>query len=308
MDEDRSILIIANPVSGRGKHARMAELVATILKEDGVNVRMQFTTHPGHAESIARESIALEMCDQSDNPTCIAACGGDGTIQEVAHVLATQKEKLGDACPALGLIPSGRCNDFARAMGISTDPVAIAKILTGGKAKSIDLGKVNDRFFCTVATVGIDAEITSYVDHMRVPLTGTMAYLYGAMCVLATYKPRALKISGDFGCFDHPVFLASSANTSSYGGAIPIAPQADCTDGMLDLCLIDYVSKFRALQLIPKILKGQHIQQPGVRFVRTSRIEVDAPTPLELWADGERMGHTPAVIEAVPAAIQVLVG
>lgn len=302
MDEHRSILIIANPISGRGKHQRMAEQVATILKEDGMNVRMRFTSYPGHAEAIAQET-----CEQSNRPTCIAVCGGDGTIQDVAHVLATRKESLGDACPALGLIPSGRCNDFARALDISIDPVAIAKILAVGEARPIDLGKVNDRFFCTVATVGIDAEISSYVDHMNMPLTGTIAYLYGAMCVMRTYKPRALKISGDFGCFDHPVFLASSANTSSYGGAVPIAPEADFTDGMLDLCVIDYVSKFRALKLIPKILKGKHIHQPGVRFVRTKRIEVDAPTPLELWADGERMGSTPAVIEAMPAAIRVLV-
>lgn len=302
MSDARTILIIANPVSGRRKHQHMAEMVAAILKEKDIAVKIVFTAHRGHAKQITEE-----VCSQATKPDCVAACGGDGTIQEVAGALAINKSTLGDDCPALGLIPSGRCNDFARALGIAADPIVIADILADGKEKAVDLGKINDRYFCTVATVGIDAEITSYVDRMHMPLTGTIAYLYGAICVLARYKPRALKISGDFGRFDHPVFLASSANTSSYGGAIHIAPNADCTDGKLDLCVIDFMSKFQALKIVPKVLKGQHIGHPNVHFVRTTRVEVNAPQPLELWADGELMGHTPAVIEVVPEAVRVVV-
>lgn len=302
MSDARTILIIANPASGRSKHRRMADIVATILKEKGIAANIVFTSHRGHAQQITEDA-----CSQSTRPNCVAACGGDGTVQEVARALAKNKSTLGDNCPALGLIPSGRCNDFARALGITADPIRIADILACGNEKAVDLGKINDRYFCTVATVGIDAEITRYVDRMRMPLTGTIAYLYGAMCVLARYKPRALQISGDFGRFDHPVFLASSANTSSYGGAIPIAPNADCTDGMLDLCVIDYMSKFQALKIIPKVIRGQHIGHPNVRFVRTSRVEVESPEPLELWADGELMGQTPAVIEVVPKAVRVVI-
>ena len=171
----------------------------------------------------------------------------------------------------------------------------------------MDLGRVNGRHFCTVATAGIDAEISQFVDQMRMPLTGTLAYLYGALRVLARYRPRRLRIEGDFGIIDRPVFLASSANTSSYGGAVPIAPSASACDGQLDLCVIEFMSKLRALRMVPRVLRGAHVRHPGVQFVRTRRLTIQSADPLELWADGELVGSTPATIEVVPGAIHVVV-
>jgi YegS/Rv2252/BmrU family lipid kinase len=206
----------------------------------------------------------------------------------------------------MGLAPAGRCNDFARALGILAKPEAIVDTLVNGQPGPVDLGKVNKRYFCTVATVGIDAEVTSFVDSMKMPLAGTMAYLYGALRVLARYQPRSLRITGDFGVIEQPVFIASSANTSSYGGAIPIAPDAVPTDGQLDLCVIRHVSRLRAFTLVPTVLAGRHGSLPETRFIRTRRVQIDADKPLELWADGELMACTPAMIEVASGAVQVI--
>lgn len=298
-----TILIVANPTAGRGRGLRTANVVVADLRARGLDVVIRHTAQRGDAERIAHEACA----DERGRPDCVVACGGDGTAQEVANALASIRSSLGDGCPVMGLAPAGRCNDFARALGISAEPKAVAEVLACGVASAIDLGRVNDRYFCTVATVGVDAEVTSYVDSMRVPLTGTIAYLYGALCVLARYRPRNLRIAGDFGVIERPLFLASSANTSSYGGAIRIAPGAVPTDGQLDLCIIDQVSRWRALTLLPTVLSGRHRSRPEVQFIQTKRLTIDATESQELWADGERIAHTPVTIEVAPGAVRVMV-
>ena len=237
---------------------------------------------------------------------CIVACGGDGIVQEIANALADARPSLGYVCPALGLAPVGRCNDFARAFEIPTDPAMIADVLLTGRPTPTDLGRVNGRYFCTVATAGVDAEVSSFVDTMRMPLRGTLAYLYGAVRVLIRYRPYDMTITGDFGVIEGPMLLASTANTSCYGGAIRIAPDADPADGLLDLCVIDRVTRLRAIALIPALLAGKHGRCPAVHFLRTQRLTIESRHPLELWADGERIARTPAIIEVVPAAIRLL--
>lgn len=297
-----SILIVVNPTAGRNRGLRTANDVSSRLRTRGLEVTVLYTSQTGDAERMTREA----SMDDKGRPGCVVACGGDGTVQEVANALASLKPSLGDVCPMMGLAPAGRCNDFARALGVPTAPAVIAEILAGGHSRAIDLGRVNDRYFCTVATVGVDADVSSYVDSMRVPLRGTAAYLYGAICVLCRYRPRKLRITGDFGVIDQPVFLASTANTSSYGGAIKIAPGATPTDGQLDLCVIEAVSRLRALTLLPTVLAGRHGSQPEVRFIRTTRLSIDAADPTDLWADGERLARTPAAIEVAPGAIRVM--
>lgn len=296
------MLIIANPVSGRGKGSRAAVAVAELVGQYDVDVEVRYTTATGDAERIAREALARGTCPFR----CIVACGGDGIVQEIVNALAVARLSLGDACPALGLAPAGRCNDFARAFRIPTDPTAIAGILVKGQALFTDLGRVNGRYFCTVVTAGVDAEVSSFVDTMRMPLRGTLAYLYGAVRVLIRYRPYDLAIAGDFGVIERPMLLASTANTSCYGGAIRIVPDASPTDGFLDLCVIDRVTRLRAMALIPALLAGRHGRCPAVRFLRTQRLTIASRRPLELWADGERIARTPATIEVVPAAIRVV--
>ena len=300
MSNAGNILIITNPASNHGRGARAAGLAAAQLRARGAEPEIRETEASGDAERIATEAIA----DRGESLRCIVACGGDGTIQEVAGALAKAKT---ESPPPLGLIPAGRCNDFAHALGVPKDPTRAADLLIEGTAKPFDLGRVNDRYFCTVATIGIDSEVSSYVDGMRGPLKGTIAYLYGALCVLRRYQAKPVRIKGDFGQIEQPIFLASSGNTRLYGGSIPIAPDADPTDGLLDLCVIDAVSKLRALALIPAVLAARHRNRRGVRIIQTKRFTIDATDPLEIWADGERIAQTPATIEAMPAALRVVV-
>jgi diacylglycerol kinase (ATP) len=314
VDHARRILMIANPASRKGRGARLAQEVVDALRAAAVEVELTFTNAPGHAFALAREAAGQSAVPNSDTSctearrwTCIAACGGDGTIQEVAGALATVNEAAGArVAPPLGVMPAGRCNDFARALGIAPKPAEIAEALLHGVVGPIDLGCANGRHFCTVATLGIDAEVSSYVDGLRLPLTGTLAYVYGALQVIRRYRGRPMRLTGDFGTIDEPMTLATSANTSFYGGALPIAPPADPTDGLLHICLVRAVSRRRLLVLLPKLLRATHLEMPEVSIEPTRELRIESEEPQEIWADGERLTHTPAHIKVVPAAIDVL--
>ncbi|MFQ5494074.1 MAG: diacylglycerol/lipid kinase family protein [Phycisphaerae bacterium] len=302
MPTQRSALIVANPTSGRGRGRRTAEAVAQTLRCRGIAVAVRYTQKSGDAERIAR----AQLTSGEGPPSVIVACGGDGTIQEVANALGSAEPAVVDGRPPLALAPAGRCNDFARVLRIPRDPSGIADVVAEGRARAIDLGRVNDRFFCTVATAGVDAEVSRFVDTMRMPLTGTPAYLYGAMRILSRYRARAVRIAGDFGVIERPVFLASSANTSSYGGAIPIAPDATPTDGLLDLCVIDDLPRLEVPALVLAVLRGRHRDRRRVQIIQTRRLTIDAVEALELWADGECVGRTPVTVEVVPRAIRIM--
>lgn len=302
MADHRAILMILNPVAGRGRAKRTIQKVIERLKEHGCAIEVRQTAGPGDAENLARAFATARR----DGPSCVVACGGDGTVQEIANALADLGPELGDRCPALALAPSGRCNDFAHVLGVARDPDSISQTLLTGRRTAIDLGRANGRYFCTVLTTGIDAEISRYVDESRLPLSGTPAYLLATFIVLARYRPKRLRIEGDFGVIEQSVFIASTANTSLYGGSVPIAPVADPTDGLLDLCVIDGMVLSKAVAMIPRILRGRHVGHPKVRFERSQCIRIQADDPIEVWADGQRIARTPVTIEAAAGAIQVL--
>ncbi len=298
----RTCIIVSNPASARRRSQPMVEAVAARLQSGFDRVTLWHTEKRGDAARLTEQLLV----DSGEWPRLIVAAGGDGTVQEIAQALARAKAAGVDPCPALGIIPAGRCNDFARALGISKDPSAVAETLLRGRCRTIDLGRVNGRYFCTIATVGIDAKITGFVDQMRIPLRGTPAYLYGTFRVLLRYAALPFRLDGDIGELQKDLFVASVANTTYYGGAIPLVPHADPTDGLLDLCMIDRIPRRRILTLLPRILMGKHCNRPEVSFARTRQLRIETPRPCEIWADGEHIATTPAVIDLVPGAIRVV--
>jgi diacylglycerol kinase (ATP) len=294
-------LIIANPCSGRGKGRRLADAVAAGLSAGGASGEVRFTKKKGHAEEMARDASV-----EASSWDCVVACGGDGTIQEVANgLMAARSAAASTAYPVLGLAPAGRCNDFARSFGIRPNAVDVVAALLKKTKRRIDLGRVNGRYFCTIATFGVDAKISSFVDRMRLPFRGRPAYLYGAARLLWRDQASVFRFHGDSGSFSRRLFVASVANTPFYGGAIPLVPHADPSDGLLDLCLIDGIPRRRIATLLPRVVLGRHVEQEEISFARMSRVVIETEEPHEVWADGERMGRTPSEVEVAPNAMEL---
>ena len=292
--------IIANPVSGRGRARRIGEQVADLLYTCGVNVDLMMSGAPGDCERMAREALARGARQ-------VAACGGDGTVHEVVNGLANS-----DAI--LGIVPCGRGNDLARALGLSRDVKDVVNTLVHGVDRAIDLGKVGDRFFATVASLGFDTAVAQRARSQRIgfltralEVGGTVSYGLTVLRTLFGYRSPFVRLRGDFGVFEGRVLLAATANAPFYGSGIKIAPDAIVDDGMLDVCIVANVSRWTVLRMFLSAYSGAHVGHSAVRVVRTRTLQIESDDSLWIFADGEPMCEVPAKIEVVPGALKVKV-
>ena len=292
--------IIVNPTAGRGRAEGPARLLVRALENSGASVSVSTTAARGDAERLAAAAVKA-------GATRVVACGGDGTVHEVVNGLMSARKDANDT--ALGILPCGRCNDLVFALDLPKNPVAAAEALVHSTVRRIDLGRIGEQYYTTVATLGFDSEVSQYVNQGSPPsfLRGTAAYLYGALVKLVQYRSPSVRIKGDFGEFQGAIFLAATGNTTRYGGRMKVTPSAIIDDGRLDVCVIRPVPRLEVLRMIPKTFKGNHVGHPAVSLQQTRRLEIESQEPLWLWADGERITQTPATIEVVPGALPVLV-
>ncbi len=286
------LMVIANPVSGGGRGQKVGEAVVRELAERGVATDLVFTQGRGHGGCLASKGLA-EGCRR------FAICGGDGTVHEVVGALATS-----DA--ALGIVPCGRGNDLARTFELPGDVKQAVDVLVTGVARRIDLGRIGDRYFGTVACVGFDAAVARTVYESRAPFSGRAAYVWAAFKALMTYRSPRVRIEGDFGVFEGPILLVAIGNTGTYGGGMNILPRAVCDDGLLDLCIVREMPRRRVLRFFPRIFSGAHTGLPPVRIERSRCVRIETSEPLWVFADGEPICQTPATIEVAEGALTVV--
>ncbi|MEE9199491.1 MAG: diacylglycerol kinase family protein [Dehalococcoidia bacterium] len=291
--------IIANPVAGRGKGRRLATELERLLARSGVEASLLWTTRSGEAERLAADAVGK-------GTDGVLVCGGDGTVHEVVNGLMGAAEHPEQV--SVGIAPAGRCNDLAACLGLPTDLRRIVEAVESGRVRRIDLGRIGERYYATVATLGFDSAVSQYVADGHAPafLAGTPAYFYALFLQLLRYRDVPVRLRGDSLDFQGHIFLAATGNTPRYGGRMKIAPTAVVDDGLLDLCLVRSVSRLEVLKMVPRIFSGGHVHHPAVSLHRVRRLSIESLEPLWLWADGERVAQTPATIEVVPKALSVL--
>ena len=285
------VVVIANPVAGRGRAVAAARAAVMLMEAKGVEVVLQQTTAPGHARELARAAAR-------DGAACVLAVGGDGTLNEVAGGLAHT------AC-AMAVLAAGRGNDFAGALGLPHDAATAAAAVLAGTSTATDLGIINGKVFLTVAATGFDAAVARRVHDGGFRLFGGQAYLAAALWMLPRWPAPRLRMRGDFGEREGPYLLAAAGNTTRYGGGIHMTPRASPHDGLLECCFIRDLSRMRALALLPQTYSGTHGRYAEVEMVQTRRLEIEAEGQVFLTADGELMGESRAVLEVAPGALLI---
>lgn len=306
-------LVIVNPVSAGGATRERWSGIAADLRSHFGPFTVAFTKAEGDGISIARKFIALGR-------RFLVACGGDGTINEVANGILQSGEDV-----ELGIVPAGTGGDLRRSLGISLTPREAARELKSGVAKRIDVGRVGfvdhegrevTRHFLNVASFGLSASINS-----RVRSKGELRWLPGesirgktkfAISTLQEIlggESKTVQVTVD----DNP---ASGLNTLNFcvcngrffGGGMKIAPEADLCDGLLDLVNIGDIRTGRILMNAHKLYRGTHTGLPEVKSRHVSRLSVRAASGKEqigLEIDGELPGTLPASFEVVPKALSV---
>ncbi|WP_051790846.1 diacylglycerol/lipid kinase family protein [Amycolatopsis jejuensis] len=286
--------LAVHPASGHGAAARIAEAVAARLRP-AVD-RLDVLT----ATSVA-ESRALMQSSHAEGLDVLIVLGGDGAAHQGVQFCA-------DHGVALGLVPSGTGNDFARALGIPADPRAatnaLANALRDGARRRVDLGRLDDTWFATVLCSGFDAAVNARANAMRWP-AGPRRYDLAILAELAAFRPRPIVLHTDDGTLELDATLVAAGNTPYYGGGVPICPAATPDDGLFDVTVIGSASRFELLRLLPGLRTGSHVDHPAVRTLRTRTLRIEAPG-WPAYADGEDQGRTPVEATCVPAALTVV--
>ena len=295
--EISKVTALTNPLSGHGAAVEASQEAIARLHHRGVDV----IEIVGENAEDARYLVAAALEKGTD---AVVVTGGDGVISNALQVVA------GTDVP-LGIIPAGTGNDHAREFGIPTkDPQAAADIVVDGWTETIDLGRIRDdkgvdKWFGTVAATGFDSLCTDRANRMTWP-HGRMRYYIAMVAELSQLRllPFRLVLDGTEE-IDTGLTLAAFGNTRSYGGGLPICPNADRSDGLLDITMVRSGSRTRFLRLFPTIFKGTHVDLDEVTTARAKSIHVECPG-INVYADGDFACALPADISVVPGALQVL--
>lgn len=291
------VTALTNPLSGHGAAVKAAHGAIARLKHRGVDV-VEIVGGDAHD---ARPLLAAAVAKGTD---AVMVTGGDGVVSNALQVLA------GTDIP-LGIIPAGTGNDHAREFGLPTkNPKAAADIVVDGWTETIDLGRIQDdngieKWFGTVAATGFDSLVNDRANRMRWP-HGRMRYYIAMLAELSRLRPLPFRLVLD-GTEEivADLTLADFGNTRSYGGGLLICPNADHSDGLLDITMAQSDSRTKLLRLFPTIFKGAHVELDEVSTTRAKTVHVECPG-INVYADGDFACPLPAEISAVPAALQVL--
>jgi YegS/Rv2252/BmrU family lipid kinase len=288
-------LFIINPTAGKGKSLKLIPEIEKAFKSRKEQYIMEITERPGHATEIARRYV-------STDDYRVYSVGGDGTLNEVLNGMAGSSSSL-------AVIPAGSGNDFIKSITTYDDIKKLLNQTIDGHEKNIDLGKVNDKYFINIASLGFDAEVVKNTNRVKkLPLiSGSVAYVLGILITLYRNKKENLKISIDGNTFEQPSLLTAVANGKYYGGGMLAAPAADLNDGKFDIFVVKHLSRLKILELFPKFIKGEHTNLPYVSFFRGSKVEISCDGNISINIDGELGTVRRAVFEIIPNAVKIIV-
>ncbi len=298
-------LVIANPVSGRGRSRRLIPRVEAALRAHNLDFVLVHTERPWHAAELA-ETGARQGYE------AIVAAGGDGTVHEVLNgIMGAERARR----PALGIIGIGQGNDLALSLGLPCGVEAACDVLAAGRRRAMDVGYLRgcgtprERYFGNCVGVGFDAAGGIQAEKITWA-SGWLAYLIAALqTIFIYYKAPLVEISLDEETLRLPTLLVSVMNGRRIGGMFWTGPRAILDDGLFDLCIARQVSRARMFSLLLHFVRGTQDTQPEIQNGRARRVRVRALEGLlPVHADGEILcadGHA-LEIEIVPHAVEVI--
>lgn len=293
------VLFIINPVAG-GKNR---------TKEINEVVREELRSEEGVFEikTASDRRAVIELSDKAVKRgySAVFACGGDGTIHDIAGPLVNSQT-------ALGIIPCGSGNGFARALGVPLDNIrACVSIVKSKRTRDVDVGLIGDKFFFSTAGIGFDAYLSKkYNDgFLSKRLRGLAPYFPLAVFEFYRYAPLLLSMKVDNNLVTETPFILTFANTPYYGGTAVIAPGAMPDDGLLDICTVPKIGLFQAFMLARRLFNGTIESFSGYRRTRAGKVEINRQESVIAHADGEPFEwRGNLTIEMLPKGLRVLAG
>ncbi|TQK50103.1 YegS/Rv2252/BmrU family lipid kinase [Streptomyces sp. SLBN-118] len=291
----RQFTAVVNPAAGGSSGTAALLPLARLLREAGAQIDTQYSRSLGHAGELARQA--------GEQGHIVLAVGGDGIAGCIGGVLSGTDT-------VLGLVPAGRGNDFARALGVPTDPAALAEVLLGGTAKPIDTIEVESAVHDRTSVLGsvyagVDAVANRHANTSRL-LRGAASYYAGGLRAVVTWRPAAYRITVDGVAHERRGYTVVAANSGYYGFGRHIAPDARLDDGLLDVVVIQHAPKRLFFAMMNELKTGAHLKRPQVEVLRGKEVRIEADRDIPYGADGEVDARLPVTVRVQPGALRVL--
>jgi YegS/Rv2252/BmrU family lipid kinase len=287
----RRFALLVNPAAAGGRALRRLPAVAAELERLGAPYRAVETRDIEHARS---EALAAAEAGET-----VGALGGDGFLRPLAGVLAGGPS-------ALAILPGGRGNDFARVLGIPSEPEEAARIAVEGSERMLDIADVNGTPYIGIASLGFDSLANRIANEARF-VRGNLVYLYAALRAVAAWKPARFTVDVDGQRHELTGWSIGVCNSKAYGGGMFVAPHAELDDGKLEVVAKVETSKLRFLRDLPYVFNGRILELPSIRKYQGEEISIDADRPFDVYADGDPLARTPATMGVRRQALRVIV-
>ncbi|RMF57796.1 MAG: diacylglycerol kinase family lipid kinase [Calditrichaeota bacterium] len=290
----RKVLFIVNPIFRINRNPdRIIEWIRESWSKEEKKYEIVKTAHRGHGTELAKQAV-------KDGYDMVVAVGGDGTINEIAQGLI-------DTNTVLGIIPAGSGNGFARNMRIPLNHKKAIKLLQSPSIRQIDVGRINGHYFFNIAGFGLDANISTLFEHSS--MRGPIPYFLIAFREFFTYTPQEVEIHFDGRELRREPILLCFANLPEYGVNAVIAPNAKPDDGLIDVCILNPISKAKAVLNIHKLFNGSVDELPELEIYQTEKVMIRRPAPGPIHTDGDphQEGET-LTVEVLPQKLLVALG
>jgi len=265
------------------------------LESHGLETSTHATTGEGDATLAAADAVDRGF-------DIIIAAGGDGTLNEVINGMAGKENR-----PALGILPLGTTNDFARALAIPRNWEAACDLIIAGHTKSIDIGKVGSKYFVNIVGGGSFTELTYEVPSKLKTMVGQLAYYMKGLEKLPRLKPIQLHLKSDEVELNDEVMLFLISNSNSVGGFEKLAPSASLSDGLFEVTVLLKCNLAEFIRIATLALRGEHLNDPHIVQFHSKRIEITSPDYVQLNFDGELGGILPCTVENLPDHLNIFV-
>lgn len=292
-----------NPAAGRGAAARALDPIAREFHHQGWSVEVERTERPGHGAELAARAVQA-------GAQRIVAVGGDGTVHDVANGLLRHGLGGRGGDVALGVVPIGSGNDFAKLVGVYRhSPVRAVRRLVTAQTARFDAGLVCDEYFVNSVGFGFGPEVVRVRNAMP-GLSGFASYFVPVLRAFARFRPPRLEVRARGFAETGNMMMVEVCNGTTAGGSYRFAPDAQPGDGRLDVCLVRRVSLLRFLMAVPRVMRGTHATMREVALFQTRQVTIRSlDGPLLLHVDGElRQPDThECAVRVEPGRLKVMV-
>ena len=292
----KTVHLIINPNAGTRKARRFLPEMISVFNRAGYFCNVFITEKRGDAVGFARE--------YAGGADLVAACGGDGTLNEVITGL-----QLGGHKTPLGYIPCGSTNDFAAGLGLPPAPLKACESIVSGSGQMLDVGLFGrDRYFSYTASFGAFTSVSWSTPQNVKNVLGHAAYILEGIRSLADIRPIHMRITADGQVFEEDYIFGAVCNSTSLGGVLKLEDNdVDMNDGRFETLLIPFPPDLIVLNRILNALRTHHYEDESLQFLRASSFLFEGSSDVTWTLDGEAAeGSSRVEIRNIHDAIKLI--